>query len=192
MGIVLRITAQYQTLTYSYAYPFVDSFFRYGCRRRYRNPRAYSSWKRSGVTSLRSSDARMPPCTMTMKTVCGVLTSWATQTDLCRVVTSTITNKIIPLQGDIPMLMSRQSNFLQWNLRPYIADGRKILIPYIIILETWWWFSTETGHRFLPLSVVLVRCRRLQDLLVLQSTTKSTRKKSQGNPICNPAQLRRD
>jgi len=31
-------------------------------------------------------------------------------------------------------------------------------------------FSTETGRRFLPLSVVLdlVRCRRLQDLLVLQ------------------------
>jgi len=27
--------------------------------------------------------------------------------------------------------------------------------------------------------VVLVRCRRLQDLLVFQSTTKSTRKKSQ-------------
>jgi len=28
-------------------------------------------------------------------------------------------------------------------------------------------------------SVVLVRCRRLQDLLVLQGTTKSTRKESQ-------------
>jgi len=37
---------------------------------------------------------------------------------------------------------------------------------------------TETGHRFLPQSVVLVRCRRLHDL-VLQGTTKSTRKKSQ-------------
>jgi len=43
----------------------------------------------------------------------------------------------------------------------------------------WWWFSTETGHRFFPQSVVLVRCRRLQDLLVLQGTTKSTRKKTQ-------------
>jgi len=31
----------------------------------------------------------------------------------------------------------------------------------------WWWFSTETGYWFLPLSVVVVRCRRLQDLLVL-------------------------
>jgi len=29
----------------------------------------------------------------------------------------------------------------------------------------WWWFSTETGHRFFPLSVVLVRCLHLQDLL---------------------------
>jgi len=35
------------------------------------------------------------------------------------------------------------------------------------------WFSTETGHRFLPLRVLLVRCRRLQDRLVFQSTTKS-------------------
>jgi len=35
------------------------------------------------------------------------------------------------------------------------------------------------NNRFLPLSVVLVRCRHLQDLLVLQGTTKSTRKKSQ-------------
>jgi len=26
--------------------------------------------------------------------------------------------------------------------------------------------QSETGHRFLPLSLVLVRCRRLQDLLV--------------------------
>jgi len=33
--------------------------------------------------------------------------------------------------------------------------------------------------RFFPLSVVLVRCQHLQDLLVLQGTTKSTRKKSQ-------------
>jgi len=38
----------------------------------------------------------------------------------------------------------------------------------------WWWFSTETGHRFLPQSVALVRCQRLQDLLVLQGTKKST------------------
>jgi len=30
----------------------------------------------------------------------------------------------------------------------------------------------------LPLSVVLVPCRRLQDLLVLQGTTKSTRNKT--------------
>jgi len=37
--------------------------------------------------------------------------------------------------------------------------------------------STETGHS--GLSVVLVRCLHLQDLLVLQGTTKSTRKKSQ-------------
>jgi len=29
-----------------------------------------------------------------------------------------------------------------------------------------WWFSTDTGHWFLPQSVVLVRCRRLQDILV--------------------------
>jgi len=29
--------------------------------------------------------------------------------------------------------------------------------------------STETDHRFLPLSVVLVRCRRLQDLLVIMN-----------------------
>jgi len=39
--------------------------------------------------------------------------------------------------------------------------------------------STETGHRLLPQSVVLERCRRLQDLLVRQGTTKSTRKKTQ-------------
>jgi len=32
---------------------------------------------------------------------------------------------------------------------------------------------------YLPLSVVLVRCHRLQDLLVLQGTTNSTRKMSQ-------------
>jgi len=35
----------------------------------------------------------------------------------------------------------------------------------------WWWFSTETGHRFLPLSVVLIRFRRLQDLLVHTTST---------------------
>jgi len=33
--------------------------------------------------------------------------------------------------------------------------------------------------RFLPLSVVLVRCHRLQNLLILQGTTKSAREKSQ-------------
>jgi len=37
----------------------------------------------------------------------------------------------------------------------------------------------KTCDRFFPLSVVLVRCLHLQDLLVLQGTTKSTRKKSQ-------------
>jgi len=47
----------------------------------------------------------------------------------------------------------------------------------VTIHRHWLWFSTETGHRFLPLSVVLVRCRCLQDLLILQGTTKSTRKK---------------
>jgi len=33
--------------------------------------------------------------------------------------------------------------------------------------------------KFIPQRVVLVRCRRLQDLLVHQGMTKSTRKKSQ-------------
>jgi len=32
-------------------------------------------------------------------------------------------------------------------------------------LEVKTMFSTETGHRFLPRSMVLVPCRRLQDLL---------------------------
>jgi len=38
---------------------------------------------------------------------------------------------------------------------------------YVDIAQTdvWWWFSTETGHRFFPLCVVLVRCQYLQDLL---------------------------
>jgi len=34
-------------------------------------------------------------------------------------------------------------------------------------------FSTETGHWFLPLGVLLVRCRRLQDILVLQGKYQS-------------------
>jgi len=38
----------------------------------------------------------------------------------------------------------------------------------------WWWFSTETSHRFLPQSVVLiVRCRRRPDLPVLSSSSHS-------------------
>jgi len=41
-----------------------------------------------------------------------------------------------------------------------------------------------SGHRFLPLSAVLGRCRRLQDL-VLQGTMKSTRKKSQQKNDCS-------
>jgi len=35
--------------------------------------------------------------------------------------------------------------------------------------DAWLWFSTETGPSFLSLSVVLVRCRRIQDLLVYKA-----------------------
>jgi len=59
-----------------------------------------------------------------------------------------------------------------------LGDDDIALGPHFEV-KTWWWFSTETGHRFLPQNVVLVRCGRLQHLLVLQGTTKSTRKKSQ-------------
>jgi len=58
-----------------------------------------------------------------------------------------------------------------------------IVIGFKRLLEDLGGDDIALGPHF-PLSVVLVQCRRLQDLLVLQGTTKSTRKKSQERVTC--------
>jgi len=106
-----------------------------------------------GIRSLHSSrltNDRMPPYLILLITICWFISDFTRQ--------------------------SRRS----WRrrLRTRTTLRGKNLWP-VSVASHWWWFSTETGHRVLPLSAVLVRCPRLQDLLVLQSTAKSTRKTSQ-------------
>jgi len=65
-------------------------------------------------------------------------------------------------------LFSANVSFVDTYLLLYYNDSDSLMMV----------FNRNRGHRFLPLSVVLVRCRRLQDLLVLQGTLRSHQESS--------------